>query len=417
VRSALRQVVGAFVRADSKVVDDKLVQDRIISHSQGFIERVTKKGPARLKDGQYQQEAVVLVRRGKVGEVLAEPASSSSSVDGSSLAAKVRMLKEQKASASELMKVVFEDFPACVLDCEVAPECALDQLKPSKPPDGFRVTIANDDVFLLVKVDIWVNERKWKAWADAAEQAFKAVSLAEFSSKLTPRKCGAQRVARSTRVGEAWIAWAPWMSEAAAKAEHLSWPKGHGQNSWLGPLTEELKARLVTKRSGGQSSLKDNMPVRLDAVPVALASSDRASTMQCFLISRESFSFEASVPEIVIELLDAGDGSLGTPIPLWQFSYHRAKAPEGTMLPVLYRDNRNQAPDVLAAPLWPNGIAPNAEWPLVLYPRLTCTPDFQSPLLLGRCTIPIGFVLPESQVSTLARIDARLGEPISLLRR
>jgi hypothetical protein len=207
------------------------------------------------------------------------------------------------------------------------------------------------------------------------------------------------------------------MSEDAAKAEHLSWQPSHGRNSWLGPLTEELKARLVTKRSGGKSSLKDNMPVRLDAVPVALASSDRASTMQCFLIPRESFSFEASVPEIVIELLDADDGSLGTPIPLWQFSYHRAEAPEGTMLPVLYKDNRNQAPDVLAAPLWPNGIAPNAEWPLVLYPRLICTPDFQSPLLLGRCTIPIGFVLPESQLSSLTRIDARLGEPISLLRR
>jgi hypothetical protein len=413
VRSALRQVVGAFVRSDSKVVDDKLVQDRIISHSQGFIERVTKKGPARLKDGQYQQEAVVLVRRGKVGEVLAEPASSSSSVDGSSLAAKVRMLKEQKASASELMKVVFEDFPTCVLDCEVAPECALDRLKPSTPPKDFKVTIANDDVFLLVKVDIWVNERKWKAWADAAEQAFKAVSLAEFSSKLTPRKCGAQRVAPTGRAGAYWRDnWAAWMSEACKKSEHLGWENdSDGSAAWWSKLAAECGTMTRVRQKADTKTL--NAPQEhLDADVVLVMKSDQARDLKGFVVPDGLIQFQGGAPSIEIELAGDDDAVFGTLVP-----HGRTESRAGSLLASLSLGTEFGATPCMFGEL-PQGKGNGNDQFIFLLPRLssdntTSSRDdyFSNAVLAGRCTYGVGFIVSAADLDQIRTIRVQLGTP------
>lgn len=108
VRVALRQVAGAFVRDDTRVENDRVVQDRIIAHSQGFIERATKVGSARLEGAVYRQDAVVAVRRGKVAEVLGAPASADGRFDGNTLSARIKAMQDQSASAQELMKAVFE---------------------------------------------------------------------------------------------------------------------------------------------------------------------------------------------------------------------------------------------------------------------------------------------------------------------
>ena len=153
LREALRQVVGAFVRADSKVEDGKLLEDRILSHSQGLIEKATKVGNAKLKDGSYQQAVKVLVRRGEVAAAVAEAANAESSVDSDTISARVHALREQKASASELLEALFDGWPAGVLTCTVA-----EDPKPvagKAVPEG--VHLDDGQVYISVLVDVAVD--------------------------------------------------------------------------------------------------------------------------------------------------------------------------------------------------------------------------------------------------------------------
>jgi hypothetical protein len=241
IRTALRQVAGTFVRSDSKVQDDNIIQDRIILHSQGFVERVTKQGAPRQTGGVFEQDAVVVVRIGKVGEVLTEPAAATSDVDGETLAARVRALKESKASAEQLVDAVFDGFPANVMGCEIAPECNGNQIKPTTPPNRSGIRLRDDQVFLLIKIDVWVDPAKWQAWAKEAKSVFEAVKLSKVNIKLSDKIAQAERVLRNSDGSggqiDWWIdEWVPWMSDAMARDEHLVWRAVDGEEFVRGSL-------------------------------------------------------------------------------------------------------------------------------------------------------------------------------------
>ena len=177
------------MRADTKVVNDQVVQDRIISHSGGFIESATKQGTPTLKGVTYQQVVIVRVRRGKVSEVLVSEATA---VDGDSLYARVKAMREQKSSGAELLAAVFEGFPANVLKCQVA-EGPTDIKVPSDQLDKGQVMVS-------VIIDIQLDKEKWKSWCKGAREAFDAIASVKKTLPWNPKKAGAQRVSVKQRL-------------------------------------------------------------------------------------------------------------------------------------------------------------------------------------------------------------------------
>ena len=304
ILSALRQVAGTFLRADTKVVNDQVVQDRIISHSAGFIESATKQGTPTLKGGTYPQVVIVRVRRGKVSEVLVSEATASAEVDGDSLYARVKAMLEQKSSGAELIEAVFDGFPSNVLKCEVA-EGPTEMKVPSDKLDEGQVMVS-------VIIDIELDKEKWKSWCKGAREAFDAIASVKKTVPWNPKKAGAQRVSVKQEVGLEFISFSKnLMSEKTAKAEHL-YSQGTGQV--FRQLQESLKPLMTkTRVDSEEESLKDGARTSTGLQFICLLESAGGST-QVFAVPREMFSLDYSLsssPLLSVDLVDTEGESLG----------------------------------------------------------------------------------------------------------
>jgi len=275
VREALRQVVGTFVRADSKVEDDRLVQDRIISHSQGFIEKATKVGNAKLKDGIYQQGAIVLVRRGEVGAVFAEGAKSEAKVDADSISARMNALRMRDASANELLAALFEGWPANVMKATVAegPKA----LPGFQIPRGINAAIPDGHSYVEVKVDFEIDPNRWAEWCKAAKQVFEQVALKKENLKWNAKTL-CKPIQQKLGQGESFTAlFAGYMSSKTAGAIHLD---------ARGAFREPFKALFALKKQknldGG--SLKAGLVTEVQGTSVALYERFGSSAVDLYLL-------------------------------------------------------------------------------------------------------------------------------------
>ena len=307
VKSALMQVVGTFTKSDTQVENEQVVRDRIISHNQGFIESATKQGPAKLKGGHYEVAVTVSVRRGKVVEVLTEAAKTEAAVDGDSLYARIKTMRDSKSSAAEILHAVFEGFPANVLKCEVA-----------EGPTQVKLTkqaAAEGDVIVQVKVDIEIDKEKYAIWCKGAKEAFSAIATEKKTISWNPKKGGAVKISKKDKTSETYdaIKWAEFfgafMSDKTAKAEQL-----HLGYKLFKEFTAQINAMSTSVSSGkgskNEESLNDNVVTEKDLIFVCLLSSAGGS-VDVFGIPSEVTSTISNLAEaslISIDLLDeAGD--------------------------------------------------------------------------------------------------------------
>ena len=309
VKSALMQVVGTFTKSDTQVENDQVVRDRIISHNQGFIESATKQGPAKLKSGHYEVAVTVSVRRGKVAEVLTEAAKTEAAVDGDSLYARIKTMRDSKSSAAEILHAVFEGFPANVLKCEVA-----------EGPTQVKLTnqaAAEGDVIVQVKVDIEIDKEKYAIWCKGAKEAFSAIATEKKTISWNPKKGGAVKISKKSAKnnsydGEDFVNTFGWlMSEQTAKAEHLflkadSWRQFTQQIEVMSKSVSSSKG----KGSKADESLHDGVVTQKDVGFICLLSSAGGS-VDVFGIPSEVMGTLDNLdqaPLISTDLLDeAGD--------------------------------------------------------------------------------------------------------------
>ena len=309
VKSALMQVVGTFTKSDTQVENDQVVRDRIISHNQGFIESATKQGPAKLKSGQFEVAVTVSVRRGKVAEVLTEAAKTEAAVDGDSLYARIKTMRDSKSSAAEILRAVFEGFPANVLKCEVA-----------EGPTQVKLTdqaAAEGDVIVVVKVDIEIDKEKYAIWCKGAKEAFSAIATEQKTISWNPKKAGAVKISKKSAKngsydGDRFVNGFGWlMSEPTAKAEHLvlkynSWDQFTQQIEVLSKSVSSSKG----KGSKDDESLHDGVVTQKDVGFICLLSSAGGSVDVFGIPSEvmETLDNLNQAPLISTDLLDeAGD--------------------------------------------------------------------------------------------------------------
>ena len=287
VKSALMQVVGTFSKSYTQIENDQVVLDRIIKHNQGFIESATKQGPAKLKSGQFEVAVTVSVRRGKVVEVLTEAAKTEAAVDGDSLYARIKTMRESKSSAAEILHAVFEGFPANVLKCEVAEGPTQVKLTNQAADEG--------DVIVQVKVDIEIDKEKYAIWCKGAKEAFSAIATEQKTISWNPKKGGAVKIAKKSAKyyeGIRFVNNFGWlMSEQTAKAEHL-WLSREPENggSSFRTVTAQIEgmSRVVSNSNGAEKgeSLKDGVVSQKELYYMCLLSSAGGS-VQVFGIPKE----------------------------------------------------------------------------------------------------------------------------------
>lgn len=110
-REAVRQVVGAYVDSKTRTESDELIEDKVISLSSGFVEKMETLKEAKA-DGLVRVRIRATVRISKVLESLKTNRISVSEVDGESLGAQLLTTADQKKGQTELIEAAFEGFPA-----------------------------------------------------------------------------------------------------------------------------------------------------------------------------------------------------------------------------------------------------------------------------------------------------------------
>ncbi|MEY2716511.1 MAG: hypothetical protein RIT24_2854 [Planctomycetota bacterium] len=396
-RAALRAVAKTLVRADSMASDDQLLQDRVLTHSGGFIQKIERSGNARLKNGMYEQSAVVQVRRGKVAQALAGEASPSGQFDALTLYARIQSMREQRASAHEFVKVLFEDFPACVLRYEVS-EAPHEASPPEYAASG-DVTVGASEVYLEVKIDAMIDREKWAEWCKSAAQVFEAVSDAKGTVNWSARRVAQPRL--PVEEGPAWGTSDQFIRDLGPSISKKTGEAAHLFGLWAVDTLQ--KAAEVSLKDATAAKPKGTLKAPLDAerggVVVALNAADGAKTEvyrinRALLIPLEVEVSEA--PSISVELIGSDGGVVGA---REVARSRRGESGAGSLALYLEGASWMAATPLRVIPLY-NMI--------VLCPWMN-TEVGQAPIFSERASLPFGFVVDRADVPKLGKVRVEFG--------
>lgn len=110
-REAVRRVVGNYVNSKTLTENDELIEDKVISLSSGFIEKMETLKESKA-DGLVRVRIRATVRISRLLDSLKTNRVSVSDVDGESLGAQLLTTADQKKGQAELIEAAFEGFPA-----------------------------------------------------------------------------------------------------------------------------------------------------------------------------------------------------------------------------------------------------------------------------------------------------------------
>lgn len=115
-RNAIQQVVGTLIVSDVLVQNNDVINDKILSHSDGYITKVEQVGPVRAIDGGLIEVTMkVTVKSEQLQMSLKTANITTVAVDGASLAAESQTKKEGKQDAPAIIAEIFKPLPASVV--------------------------------------------------------------------------------------------------------------------------------------------------------------------------------------------------------------------------------------------------------------------------------------------------------------
>jgi len=119
VVDAVRQVVGTLVTSENVVNNDKVIQDKILTVSNGFVEKVLKQDKKKLKDGTWVVNLKCIVRKSQLYGSLQKADVPTVKFDGTSLFADVVSQLDHQQSAVEMIKSAMERFSTDLVSATV----------------------------------------------------------------------------------------------------------------------------------------------------------------------------------------------------------------------------------------------------------------------------------------------------------
>jgi hypothetical protein len=180
-REAVRQVVGAYVASQTRTENDELIEDRVISLSSGFVEKIETLKESQA-DGLTRVRIRATVRISKVLESLKANQISVTDVDGGSLGAELLTKGDQRKGAADLVAAAFEGFPAKWFQASVE----------GKPRLGERID--GTKIPVIVTVVIEPDLEAFTASATKLEEAFKALDRPRGDFQVDHTKCECSRL-------------------------------------------------------------------------------------------------------------------------------------------------------------------------------------------------------------------------------
>ncbi len=118
-RSAIQSVIGSMVISQTIVENEALVQDKILSHSDGYIVKAAQIGPTRQLAGNLLEVSMrVTVKSKQLKEKLQAENITVVSLDGQSLFAQSTTKDDTAKDAAGIIKAKLEGVPASVLTAE-----------------------------------------------------------------------------------------------------------------------------------------------------------------------------------------------------------------------------------------------------------------------------------------------------------
>ena len=118
-RNAVQTVIGSLVVAETLVENDQLVQDKILSHSDGYVTKVQQVGQSKvMTNGLISVTMRVTVKIKQLREKLTAESITLTDMDGESLFAEKITKREEKKDAASIVKEALKDIPAAVIKAE-----------------------------------------------------------------------------------------------------------------------------------------------------------------------------------------------------------------------------------------------------------------------------------------------------------
>jgi len=120
-RSAVRQVVGALVDAETLVKDEEVVSDKVLTFSNGFVKQYEEIGKKEVK-GLFRVKIKAQVERKGVVDKLKAANVKVKDIDGKSLFAEAMTDLEREKDAQAILKKTLEGFPLNCMTVSVSGE-------------------------------------------------------------------------------------------------------------------------------------------------------------------------------------------------------------------------------------------------------------------------------------------------------
>lgn len=137
-RNAVRQVVGTVVDAETLVENDELIDDKVLTYSDGFIKGYEEvAGAKKGQDGLHRIKIKAQVERRTVIAKLKAANVTMKQIDGKGLFAEAITQMDAENDAATLLKKQFEDFPQSCITAAVVGKPEISK----KSADGVTVRI------------------------------------------------------------------------------------------------------------------------------------------------------------------------------------------------------------------------------------------------------------------------------------
>ena len=145
-RNAVSKVVGSFIENDILIKNDKIIEDKLLEYSGGFVETFEIISESKDKDGLFKVKLKAKIAQQTVVEKLRSMKIDVKSVSGSNLKAQLETQETMKKDGGKLINSIMEEYPK------------LWQAKQLGEPK-----IANGK--LVLEIEVSVDREKYLAWA------------------------------------------------------------------------------------------------------------------------------------------------------------------------------------------------------------------------------------------------------------
>jgi len=171
--NAVETAVGMFVDAEQMVDNDQLVQDKILTHSNAYIERYEEKKSVK-HDGVVEVVIVAWVRRAeltrKLRDVMPAVTLNVSSVS-QNLYAQIVSMDKRDASAEELLKDAFDNFDPLAQLMKVS-------VVNAKSPEVSQSKESDDAKILSYQLKFQIDADKYfKVWVPRMDKILSQITL------------------------------------------------------------------------------------------------------------------------------------------------------------------------------------------------------------------------------------------------